>query len=37
MINLLKENIKQLRLQLNNTKIFLNMVIHEMRNPALAI
>jgi len=36
-VDYLKEKIKKLKLQLRNTKIFLNMVIHEMRNPALSI
>ena len=37
LVDYLKEKIKKLKLQLRNTKIFLNMVIHEMRNPALSI
>lgn len=39
MINeeMLKKKIKNLERQLNNTKIFLNMVIHDMRNPATSI
>ncbi len=31
------KKIKKLEKQLNNTKIFLNMVIHDMRNPTNSI
>jgi hypothetical protein len=37
MVAYLREKVKVLKQQLNNTKIFLNMVIHEMRNPATSI
>ena len=33
----LRKKLEQLRNQLINTKIFLDMVVHEMRNPATAI
>ena len=36
-IEILKKKIKRLEQQLNNTKIFLNMVIHDMRNPTNAM
>jgi len=32
-----RKKIKKLEKQLNNTKIFLNMVIHDMRNPTNSI
>ena len=35
--DILKKRIKKLERQLNNNKIFLNMVIHDMRNPTNAI
>ncbi len=34
---LYRKKIKKLEKQLNNTKIFLNMVIHDMRNPTNSI
>lgn len=37
LITLLKNKIKELKKKLMSTKIFLNMVIHEMRNPAISI
>lgn len=36
-INEQRKQIKKLEKQLNNTKIFLNMVIHDMRNPTNSI
>lgn len=36
-IQLCKKKIKKLEHSLTNTKIFLNMVIHDMRNPTTSI